>query len=126
VDLPVDVTATITAMWANQERTWPIVVKGDQTEQLTMPAMGKVTVDFSGVDPPPFVIVLTPVGEHERPISALNPGAPGSRELTISPVPPGVYSAIFVADGKPGFGDARPEQVTVRAGETIRVVLRKP
>jgi Carboxypeptidase regulatory-like domain len=124
-DLPKDSTATIWFQWAAKTFTRSVLVKSDLTETFTMPAAGKILVDFGAIEGEAFLLELRApdVKEDQRPNWIFDAPAAGSpRTFLAKPVLPGEWEAVLLD----GNQVAQAEPVTVRPGETSRVVFKKP
>jgi hypothetical protein len=128
VDLPADARATV-AFWVfGQERTYPVVVKEGHVETITLPGTGTVVADFSEIGDGPYVLTLRASGEHQDryvfPIVPPGPGVP--RVFESDQVAAGEYVASLRAPGEGGAEAAVSQAVSIKQGEALRVVFKKP
>jgi hypothetical protein len=129
-DFPKYMTATISTQWAAKTWTRTVQVNADTVETITMPAAGKLEVDYAAIEGEAFIVELRApdLKPGFRPNWLFEVGAPASpRKFVASPVLPGDYEAALfqVRPRDDGTLAAPLVPVTIRAGETTRVVLRK-
>ena len=123
-DFPKGALATIATQWATKMWTRTLPVRSDVTETITMPAAGKIEIDYGAIEGEAFVVQLRDIPADRRLNWTFEGAKAGSpRTFLAEPVLPGEYEAVLLQQGVPAVPRV---SVTVRAGETTRITFRKP
>ena len=127
-DLPLNTVATIHFDWGGRHWTRDLRLQGDATERITLPATGKLVIDYAAIGPPPFEIRLMPIEGTPAVSQIIHTGPSGSTPVyEVSPVAVGEYTlTLFTASLETADCVARsiPLRLTIRGGETTRLVLQ--
>jgi hypothetical protein len=127
-DLPPDAEATIKFEFAGHETKRVATVNDGHVETITLPGAGKLIVDFADVGDGPFVLTLRVPGEEEdrfaHPIATPAPGS--ARVAEVASVVAGEFLASLRVPMAGTPDAAVPQTVKVGAGETLRLVFRRP
>lgn len=125
-DLPCDASATISFDHAGRKWKRDVIVKDGLVETVTVPRSGRIVVDCSAIGDGPYTFVLAPSAAGEPELTWPVPALEGS-VLEVPSAPAGEYQAKLT-----GFSMgtqplvAATQTVTVRAGETVRIVFKLP
>ena len=98
-DFPKGAVATISTQWATKTWTRTVPVRSDVTETITMPATGKIEIDYGAIEGEAFVVELRgrDLPADRRPnwiFEAAKAGSP--RTFLAEPVLPGDYEAALL------------------------------
>jgi hypothetical protein len=128
-EFPAGVTATIWVPWSGRKWTREVRVVGDHTERFVMPGTATVVVDWSAIPRESDMFLwLLPESRDQSPtgvgIPTPDPGEADVVQTEFTEVLPGDYTVTL--QNRNAAALAVPEHVTVRAGQTMRLSLRKP
>ena len=131
-DLPCDRVATISvrSSWSRESKR-TVQVKDGHFETVILPSPGKIVVDYSEIGDAPYLLELRADGEAKEPVTLIIETGPSTapRVYDAGPVRDGIYQATlktFERPDSPSVPIAGPQRVTVRLGETTRIVFKKP
>ena len=127
-------TAMVEFKWAGKTWTRSVLVDRDRTETVTMPPAGKILADHGEIARSFGRCNLNLEAADATAVSCTHfwigcYGGPESLDESVhetGPIMPGEYIATVQVTGGKSPLLSRPERVTIRAGETTRVVFRKP